>query len=70
MGYAIADAALASGHEVVLISGPVALTAPEGAYTVNVISAEEMFAAVEGQIGYLAPGSKSASVRAIGALMP
>jgi len=51
MGYAIADAALASGHEVVLISGPVALTAPEGAYTVNVISAEEMFAAVEGQIG-------------------
>lgn len=50
MAYAIADAALNRGHEVILISGPVALDAPEGAQTINVISAEEMFAAVEKQI--------------------
>lgn len=51
MGYSIAEAALARDHEVVLISGPVALTAPKGAQTITVISAEEMFAAVEKQIG-------------------
>lgn len=51
MGYAIAKAALARGHEVILISGPVAINAPEGAQTTNVISADEMFAAVEDKIG-------------------
>ena len=51
MGYAIAEAALTKGHEVALISGPVALAAPMGAQTTNVISAEEMFAAVKKQIG-------------------
>ncbi len=45
MGYAIAAAALAAGHEVVLISGPVALAAPAGAELVRVITGEEMFAA-------------------------
>jgi len=30
MGYALAQAALAAGHDVVLVSGPVALAAPEG----------------------------------------
>ena len=28
MGYALAEAALAAGHTVTLVSGPVALTAP------------------------------------------
>ncbi len=50
MGYAIAEAALARGHEVILISGPVALAAPVAAHTIHVISAAEMYAAVEGQI--------------------
>ena len=51
MGYAIAEAALTRGHPVILVSGPVALNAPEGASVVNVSSAGEMFAAVQEQIG-------------------
>ncbi|HEY3661546.1 MAG TPA: phosphopantothenoylcysteine decarboxylase [Chthoniobacterales bacterium] len=45
MGYAIAAAALESGHDVVLISGPVALAAPPRAEVVSVTTGEEMFAA-------------------------
>ncbi|MBA2436671.1 MAG: phosphopantothenoylcysteine decarboxylase [Chthoniobacterales bacterium] len=44
MGYAIAAAARETGHEVILISGPVALTAPAGAEVVPVTTGEEMFA--------------------------
>jgi phosphopantothenoylcysteine decarboxylase/phosphopantothenate--cysteine ligase len=46
MGYAIAEAALAAGHEVILISGPVHLEAPRGAQLVNVSTSDEMFDAV------------------------
>jgi len=46
MGYAIAAAALERGCEVVLVSGPVALTPPAGARVVNVESAAQMAAAV------------------------
>jgi phosphopantothenoylcysteine decarboxylase/phosphopantothenate--cysteine ligase len=46
MGYAIAEAALKSDHDVVLISGPVNLTPPAGAKLVNVITSDEMHAAV------------------------
>jgi phosphopantothenoylcysteine decarboxylase/phosphopantothenate--cysteine ligase len=45
MGYAIAAAALEAGHEVVLISGPVALAAPGRAEVVAVTTGEEMFTA-------------------------
>jgi phosphopantothenoylcysteine decarboxylase/phosphopantothenate--cysteine ligase len=45
MGYAIAAAASGRGHEVVLISGPVTLAAPEGVELVRVTSAREMFEA-------------------------
>ena len=51
MGYALAEAALARGHEVVLISGPVWLTAPEGACLRRVETAREMFDAVQTEIG-------------------
>jgi phosphopantothenoylcysteine decarboxylase/phosphopantothenate--cysteine ligase len=47
MGYALAEAALARGWLVDLVSGPVALASPAGAQVVRVISAEEMFAASE-----------------------
>lgn len=43
MGYAIAEAAVAAGHEVVLISGPVALTPPAGATTVDIVTSAEMY---------------------------
>ncbi len=45
MGYAIAEAAVAGGHEVVLISGPVALAPPAGVKTIHVVTSEEMYEA-------------------------
>lgn len=50
MGYAIAEAALARGHEVILISGPVTLSPPEKAETIQVLSAAQMYSVVEKQI--------------------
>ena len=49
MGYALAKAARDLGAEVVLISGPVSLAAPEGVRVVNVESAAEMAAAVRAE---------------------
>ena len=46
MGYALAEAALAKGHEVVLISGPVNIPAPDGATLVRVETAQQMHDAV------------------------
>lgn len=46
MGYALAAAAAELGHEVTLVTGPVALTAPEGVQTLRVETAQEMFEAV------------------------
>lgn len=47
MGYAIAAALRARGHEVTLVSGPVALAAPAGVEFVSVETAREMLAACE-----------------------
>jgi phosphopantothenoylcysteine decarboxylase/phosphopantothenate--cysteine ligase len=47
MGYALAEAAIARGWAVDLVSGPVALASPLGAKVTRVVSAEEMFAASE-----------------------
>ncbi len=44
MGYAIAEAAAAAGARVVLVSGPVALAAPEGVEVVPVKTARDMLA--------------------------
>jgi phosphopantothenoylcysteine decarboxylase/phosphopantothenate--cysteine ligase len=43
MGYAIAEAALQAGHEVILISGPVKLDPPRDAKFVLVSTSDEMF---------------------------
>ena len=50
MGYAIAAAARDRGHEVVLVSGPVAIQAPARITVIPVVSAADMFAAVEAQL--------------------
>lgn len=50
MGYALAGAALAAGHEVILISGPVSLTPPGDTDILRVETAEEMFEAVASRI--------------------
>ncbi|MBR2373021.1 MAG: phosphopantothenoylcysteine decarboxylase [Lentisphaeria bacterium] len=47
MGYAVAAEALRRGHEVVLVSGPVAIKAPEGAVLIPVVSAADMAEAVK-----------------------
>jgi phosphopantothenoylcysteine decarboxylase/phosphopantothenate--cysteine ligase len=46
MGYALAEAAVEAGAAVTLISAPVNLTPPAHAQLINVVSAEEMAAAV------------------------
>ena len=46
MGYAIAEAALEAGHDVILISGPVNLAPPRNAKFISVSTSDEMFAAV------------------------
>jgi phosphopantothenoylcysteine decarboxylase/phosphopantothenate--cysteine ligase len=47
MGYALAEAATARGHEVILISGPVALPPPKAVQVVRVVTAADMLAAVK-----------------------
>jgi phosphopantothenoylcysteine decarboxylase/phosphopantothenate--cysteine ligase len=46
MGYAIAEAVLDAGHEVILISGPVNLAPPRNTKFISVSTSDEMFDAV------------------------
>lgn len=62
MGRALAEAALARGHDVVVVSGPVEIEYPDAARVVPVVSTEEMLAAAsaefdrcDGLIGAAAP---------------
>lgn len=50
MGYAVAQAARDAGAQVVLISGPVQITAPPGLERIDVESADQMLAAVQQSI--------------------
>lgn len=50
MGYAIADAAARDGHDVLLVSGPVALAPPAGVERITVESAQQMFDVVAARI--------------------
>ena len=45
MGKALAEAAIAAGHQVVVVSGPVGVRYPRGAEVISVVSTEEMLAA-------------------------
>jgi phosphopantothenoylcysteine decarboxylase/phosphopantothenate--cysteine ligase len=51
MGYAVAEACLAAGAEVTLVSGPVDLPVPAGAMRVAVETAEQMHEAVMQRVG-------------------
>ena len=62
MGSALAEAALAAGHSVVMVSGPVDVTYPEAVEVRYVVSTEEMldvcrelFPSCDGLIGVAAP---------------
>lgn len=51
MGFALAEAAIESGHEVTLIAGPVQIPDLDGCDRVDVETAHEMFEAVAKEIG-------------------
>jgi len=62
MGCALTEAALAGGHEVVIVSGPVSVAYPQDATLFSVISTDEMltiarreFPKCDGAIGVAAP---------------
>ncbi|EMI27383.1 MULTISPECIES: phosphopantothenoylcysteine decarboxylase domain-containing protein [Rhodopirellula] len=62
MGAALAGAALALGHDVVMISGPVSVDYPDGVELINVLTTQEMLQAAgeafqdcDGAIGAAAP---------------
>jgi len=46
MGYAIAEAGIEDGHEITLITGPVALAAPDNAIVVQITTSDELYDAV------------------------
>lgn len=50
MGFAVAGAAAAAGHEAVLVAGPVALDTPAGVRRIDVVSARDMLAALEREL--------------------
>ena len=50
MGFALAAAAARRGHRVTLVAGPVALKTPPGVTRLDVVSARDMLAAVEGAL--------------------
>ncbi len=50
MGMAIAQAALAAGAQVTLICGPICMSFPTVHKLIRVVSADEMFAAVKGEV--------------------
>ena len=50
MGYAVAAAAARAGHEVCLVSGPVALEPPRGVVVARATTAAEMLAAVKRRV--------------------
>lgn len=50
MGYALAEAARAAGHDVTLISGPTALAQPSGLQFVTITTSDELYEAVHEQV--------------------
>ena len=50
MGYAIAEAALDAGHDVTLISGPVAIVSPAKARLVKIATSDELYNAVHDHV--------------------
>ncbi|MBO7708132.1 MAG: phosphopantothenoylcysteine decarboxylase, partial [Thermoguttaceae bacterium] len=71
MGRALAEAALAAGYEVTVVSGPVEVEYPKAARVIPVVTTEEMYRAARdifpkmtGAIGVAAPCDYQPAVRA------
>ncbi len=52
MGYAVAEAAAQRGADVVLVSGPTALASPPNVTTISVLTADEMYRALEARFSW------------------
>ena len=63
MGFAVARAARAAGHDVTLVAGPVSLRTPPGVRRVDVVSARDMLAAVLAELG--GPRSRAAAEQTV-----
>lgn len=55
MGFAVARAAAARGHDVTLVAGPVSLRTPKGVRRIDVTSAREMYRAVDAAVRAAGP---------------
>lgn len=62
MGYALAQAGARRGHEVVLVSGPVEIAAPEGVRVLHVTSAAEMLRVCEAEFEHCDAAIMAAAV--------
>ena len=62
MGYAVAEAAAARGARVILVSGPTALTAPQGVDVIHVETAQQMHDAVLAKLSNATVVIKAAAV--------
>jgi phosphopantothenoylcysteine decarboxylase/phosphopantothenate--cysteine ligase len=69
MGFAIAEAAARRGADVTLVAGPVQRPTPAGVRRIDVDTADEMLAAMDGELAR-APGQLVAMVAAVGDLAP
>jgi phosphopantothenoylcysteine decarboxylase/phosphopantothenate--cysteine ligase len=63
MGFAVARAARAAGHEATLVAGPVSLKTPPGVRRIDVVSARDMLAAVRAELG--GPRSRAAAEQTV-----
>ena len=63
MGFAVARAARAAGHNVTLVAGPVSLRTPPGVRRVDVVSARDMLTAVLAELG--GPRSRAAAEQTV-----
>ena len=62
MGYAMADAFVRAGHQVLLVSGPTQLEVPDGVDFLPIETAQEMYEAVQRHIGRMDAAVFSAAV--------
>lgn len=62
MGYAMADAFVKAGHQVLLVSGPTQLEIPDGVDFLPIETAQEMYEAVQRHIGKMDAAVFSAAV--------
>lgn len=65
MGFALAQAAVEAGAKVTLIAGPVSLSTPQGCQRIDVITAQEMQAAVEASLKEAGPDAVFVGVAAV-----